>query len=115
MGAVSFAGNTIGDVPASSAELRPIEWQTTPYNGSCDIEQNLAFYDKSPVYLRVGQPKSTVNYVFDKTETYVIVYNQPLFAGTLKFPYVANFVPSSTFETDSSNILTVEATGATFS
>jgi uncharacterized repeat protein (TIGR01451 family) len=115
MGATSFAGNTIWDVPASANELRPIEWQTTPYNGSCDIEQDLAFYDKSPVYLRVGQPKSTINYVFDKTATYVIVYNQPLFQGTLKFPYVANFVPSSSFEPDSSNILTVEATGAIFS
>lgn len=115
MGTITFAGNTIGDVPASANELRPIERQTTPYDGSCDIEQDLAFYDKSPVYLRVGQPKSTVNYVFDKTVTYVIVYNQPLFQGALKFPYVANFVPSTSFEPDSSNILTVEATGAIFS
>ena len=115
MWATSFAGNTISDVPASATELRPIEWQTTPYDGSCDIEQNLVFYEKSPVYLRVWQPKSTVNYVFDKTVTNVIVYNQSLFQGTLKFPYVANFVPSASFESDSSNILTVEATGAIFS
>ena len=43
-----------------------------------------------------------------------MVYNQDLFEGNLKFPYVANFVPSATFESDNSNILTVEATGANF-
>lgn len=55
-----------------------------------------------------------MSYVFDKTESYVRVYNQALFEGNLKFPYVANFVPSTTIEADSSNILTVEATGASF-
>lgn len=110
----TFADNVIGDVPSSSNENRTINRETSLYNWTCDLSQDLAFYSWSPVYLRVGQPKWPVSYVFDKTETYVRAYNQTLFAGTLKFPYVSNFVPSTTIDSDSSNILTVDATGATF-
>ena len=115
IGATSLAGNTISDVPSSSSEMRTIQWETTPYTDSCDITQDLVFYDKSPVYLRVGQPKWPVSYVFDKTETYVRIYNQALFDWSIKLPYVANFVPSTTIEPDGSNVLTVDATWAKFS
>jgi len=109
----TFADNVIGDVPSSSNENRTLNRETTIYDWTCDISQNLAFYDWSPVYLRVGQPKWPVSYVFDKTETYVRGYNQSIFVGNIKFPYVSNFVPSTTIDSDTSNILTVDATGAT--
>ncbi|MDD3262353.1 MAG: hypothetical protein PHR61_00750 [Candidatus Absconditabacteria bacterium] len=108
----TFADNVIGDVPSSANENRTLNRETTIYNGTCDITQDLAFYDGSPVYLRVGQPKGPVSYVFDKTETYIRGYNQATFVGDIKFPYVANFVPSTSIDSDSSNILTVDATGA---
>lgn len=110
---ITFASNVIGDVPSSSNENRTLNRETTIYNWTCDITQDLAFYSWSPVYLRVGQPKWPVSYVFDKTETYVRGYNQSTFVGNIKFPYVSNFVPSTTIDSDSSNILTVDATGAT--
>lgn len=110
---ITFASNVIGDVPSSSNENRTLNRETTIYNWTCDITQDLAFYNWSPVYLRVGQPKWPVSYVFDKTETYVRGYNQSTFVGNIKFPYVSNFVPSTTIDSDSSNILTVDATGAT--
>lgn len=109
-----FADNVIWDVPASANENRTIQRETTLYNWSCDLTQELAFYQWSPVYLRVWQPKGQVSYVFDKTETYVRVYNQSLFAGTLKFPYISNFVPSTTIDSTDGNILTVDATWSTF-
>lgn len=111
---ITFAGNVIGDVPSSSAEQRTIQWESTLYTWACDISQELAFYEGSPVYLRVGQPRGQVSYVFDKTQTYVRAYNQALFAGELKFPYVSNFVPSSTIDPTDGDILTVDATGSTF-
>lgn len=111
---ISFADNVIGDVPSSSNENRTIQRETTEYNWSCDISQELAFYEGSPVYLRVGQPRGQVSYVFDKTETYVRAYNESLFDGNLKFPYVSNFVPSTTIDTTDGDILTVDATGANF-
>ena len=115
MRALSFAGNTIGDVPASANENRIIQQETTLYAGTCDISQDLGFYEGSPIYLRIAQPKGPVSYVFDKVETYVRVYGGSLFAGNLRFPYVSNFVPSTTIDTSSSSILTVDATGSTFS
>lgn len=111
---ITFAGNVIGDVPASSNENRTIQRETAVYDWACDISQELAFYEGSPVYLRVWQPRGQVSYVFDKTETYVRAYNQSLFDGTLKFPYVSNFVPSTTIDTTDGDILTVDATWATF-
>ncbi len=114
MSAVSFAGTSISDVPASANENRTIQKETTLYTDSCDISQNLWFYDKSPVYLRIAQPKWPVSYVFDKTQTYVRVYGGNVFAGNLRFPYISNFVPSTTVDQDISNILTVDTTGSTF-
>ncbi len=114
MQAQSFAGNTIGDVPMSANENRTIKATTSLYTGSCDIAQELAFYENSPVYLRIAQPKGPVSYVFDKTETYVIVYNLNVL-WNIKFPYISNFVPSTTLDTSASNILTVDATGGVFS
>ncbi|MBU0626869.1 hypothetical protein KKG31_08380 [Patescibacteria group bacterium] len=69
-----FADPIVGDIPSSASENRTIQNETTIYTSSCDIEQNLAFYDGSDVYLRVAQPKTVVNYVFDKSITYVRVY-----------------------------------------
>ncbi len=113
-GSVSFAGPVIGDVPASASENRTVQQATTLYTETCDISQELGFYDGSPVYLRVAQPKGPVSYVFDKTETYVRVYGGNIFNGNLRFPYVSNFVPSTTIDPDSSNVLTVDATWASF-
>ena len=80
MRAVSFAGNTINDVPTSPSENRTIQQSASLYTGSCDISQELGFYNGSPVYLRIAQPKGPASYVFDKTETYVIVYGGAVFA-----------------------------------
>ena len=115
MGAISFAGNTLSDIPASASENRAIQEETTLYTESCDISQELAFYDKSQVFLRIAQPKGPVNYTFDKAETYVRVYGGDVFAGNLRFPYITNMVPSTIIETANTTILTVEATGSTFS
>jgi hypothetical protein len=72
---VSFAANVIGDVPSSEADLRKIVEEDTLYDGAdVDIEQGLAFYDGSPQYLRIAQPKGPVSYVYDKTETFVRIY-----------------------------------------
>jgi len=57
MRTLSFAGNTVSDVPSSANENRTIKKETTLYTDSCDITQDLAFYDKSPVFLRIAQPK----------------------------------------------------------
>jgi len=111
---ITFAANVIGDVPTSASENRIIKNETTLYTSTCDIVQELWFYKWSPVYLRVGQPKWPVSYVFDKVETYVRVYNADIFVGSLKFPYISNFVPSTTIESNSSNILTVDAKDAVF-
>lgn len=113
MGSLSFAGNTVSDVPASASEMRTIQTETTLYTDSCDIEQDLAFYDGSPVYLRIAQPKGPVNYVFDKAETYVRLYGD-VFGWALKFPYITNMVPSTTLDTANTTILTVEAKDGTF-
>lgn len=115
MGAISFAGNTISDVPMSANENRTIQQETTLYTDSCDISQELGFYDKSPVYLGIAQPKGPVSYVFDKAETYVRIYNWNVFGAGLKFPYISNFVPSTTIDTSPANIFTVNATGWYFS
>lgn len=114
-GSTSFAGPVIGDVPSGPNENRIIKRETTLYSESCDITQELAFYSGSPVFLRVAQPKGSVSYVFDKVETYVRAYGGNVFAGTLKFPYISNFVPSTTLDPDPANVLTVDATGSTFS
>ncbi len=115
MRAISFAGNTIADVPASANENRTIQQSASIYTGTCDISQDLGFYQDSPVYLRIAQPKTVVSYVFDKTATYVIIYGGNVFGSNLKFPYISNFVPSNAIDTSSSNILTVDATGWLFS
>ena len=115
MGAISFAGNTISDVPASASENRTIQQEATLYTDSCDITQELGFYDKSPVYLGIAQPKWPVSYVFDKAETYVRIYGGNVFSAGLKFPYISNFVPSTTVDTSPANIFTVNATGWIFS
>ncbi len=112
---ISFAANVIGDVATSSSQNRTIKWETSLYTESCDIKQDLIFYEKSPIYLRVGQPRGQVSYVFDTKETFVRVYNQPLFVGDIRFPYVSNFVPSTTVDSTDWDVLTVEATGVVFS
>lgn len=113
MGSLSFAGNTISDVPASASENRTIQTETSLYTETCDITQNLAFYDGSPVYLRIAQPKGPVGYVFDKAETYVRVYGD-VFGSALKFPYITNMIPSTTLDTENTTILTVEAKDGVF-
>ena len=115
MGAISFAGNTVSDIPVSASENRTIQQETALYTGSCDISQELAFYDKSPVFLRIAQPRGPVGYSFDKVETYVMVYGGNVFAGNLHFPYISNIVPSTVLETTNTTILTVEASGSIFS
>ncbi|HBB04606.1 TPA: hypothetical protein DCZ39_07085 [Patescibacteria group bacterium] len=115
MGAISFAGNTVSDIPGSASENRTIQQETSLYTGSCDISQELAFYDKSPVFLRIAQPRGPVSYSFDKVETYVSVYGGNVFAGNLHFPYISNMVPSTTIEPTTTTILTVEASGSIFS
>ncbi len=113
--AVSFAGNTVSDIPTSSTENRTIQAQTTLYTDSCDISQDLAFYDNSPVVLRVAQPRGPVNYSFDKAETYVRVYGGNVFGANLKFPYITNVVPSTVLETNNVTIITTEAANGIFS
>jgi len=113
--ASTFAGNVIGDVPSSANENREIQKESSLYSDSCDISQDLAFYDWSPVFLRVAQPKWPASYVFDKTETYIRLYGDAIFSNNLKFPYISNFIPSVTLDTVNSNILTVEAKDGVFS
>lgn len=115
MRALSFAGNTISDVPSSASELRTIQAETSLYADNCDITQNLVFYAWSPVYLRLSQPRTNASYVFDKAETYVRVYNKDVFGANVKFPYVSNFIPSTNVEPTSTNIISVDATWWVFS
>jgi len=115
MRALSFAGNTISDVPSSASELRTIQAETSLYTDTCDITQNLVFYEGSNVYLRVSQPKTNASYVFDKAETYIRLYNANVFGANVKFPYVSNFIPSTNVETNSTNIISVDATWWVFS
>lgn len=114
-GATSFAGNTVSDIPTSANENRTIQPETTLYTDACDITQSLAFYDRSPVFLRIAQPRTTVNYSFDKAETYVRIYGAALLGPGIKFPYITNVVPSTTIEPTNTSILTVDATGGYFS
>lgn len=110
MRALSFASNTVSDIPSSNNELRTIKWETSLYTDACDITQNLVFYEGSPVYLRISQPRTNAIYVFDKVESFVRVYNKDLFAGNLKFPWFSNMVPHTARESNTANILTVDAT-----
>jgi hypothetical protein len=110
-----LAGPTVDDIPSSENEVRIISGQNTIYGGMCDIpQQYLAFYEGSDVYLRVAQPQTVVNYAFDKAITYIRLYGDKVFTGTLKFPYVSNFVPSATQDPTNTLILSVIAKDGKF-